>query len=116
VQSDQLFAIPGRYLRSEGQRGRSVTATATKKVRAAGSLDRTSPAVPEAASLEFRIYLDNGGRYSWEIVDVGGKSLAHSASFASRDGAERAARLVYEGARSARFDPAVPQGRQTAAV
>jgi len=91
-------------------------ATATKKVRAAGSLDRTSPAVHEAASLEFRIYLDNGGRYSWEIVDVGGKSLAHSASFASRDGAERAARLVYEGARSARFEPDVPQGRQTAAV
>src|SRR5437764_4584407 len=37
-------------------------ATATKKVRAAAPPDRTRPAVPEAASLEFRIYLDNGGR------------------------------------------------------
>jgi hypothetical protein len=90
-------------------------ATATKKVHAPGSVDRTSPAVPEKASLEFRISLDNGGRYSWEIVDVGGTSLGHSASFASRDEAERAARLVYEGARSARFEPDVRKGRQTAA-
>ena len=42
-------------------------ATATKKVRAAAPPDRTRPAVPEAASLEFRIYLDNGGRYSWVL-------------------------------------------------
>jgi uncharacterized protein YegP (UPF0339 family) len=91
-------------------------ATATKKVHAAGSLDRTSPAQPEAASLEFRISLDNGGRYSWEIVDVAGKSLGHSASFSSRDDAERAARLVYEGARSARFEPDVRKARQNAAV
>ena len=91
-------------------------ATATKKVRAAAPPDRTRPAVPEAASLEFRIYLDNGGRYSWEIVDVGGKSLGHSASFVSRDEAERAARLVYEQARSARFEPDVPEGHQTVSV
>jgi hypothetical protein len=91
-------------------------ATATEKVRATASLDRNAPAVSEAASLEFRIYLDNGGRYSWEIVDVGGESLGHSASFASRDDAERAARLVYEGARSARFEPDVPKGRQSAAA
>jgi uncharacterized protein YegP (UPF0339 family) len=88
-------------------------ATATKKVHAAGSLDRTPPAVPGAPSLEFHIYLDNGGRYSWEIVDVGGKSLAHSASFACRDEAERAARLVYEGAR---FESDGPKVRQTAPV
>ena len=91
-------------------------ATATKKVRAAALPDRTRPAVPEAASLEFRIYLDNGGCYSWEIVEVGGESVAHSASFVSRDEAERAARLVYEQARSARFAPGVPEGHQTAAV
>jgi hypothetical protein len=91
-------------------------ATATQKAHAAGSLDHTSPAVPEAASLEFRIYLENGGRYSGEIVDVGGNRLGHSASFASRDEAERAALFVYEGARSARFEPAVPKGRQTAAL
>jgi hypothetical protein len=86
-------------------------ATATKKDHAAGSLDRTPSAAPEAAPLEFRLYLDNGGRHSWEIVDVGGKSLGHSASFASRDDAERAARLVHEGARSARFEPDAPKGR-----
>jgi uncharacterized protein YegP (UPF0339 family) len=84
-------------------------ATATRKVHAAH-------AVPEAASLEFRIYRDNGGRYNWEIVDVGGESLAHSASFASRDDAEHAARRVYDGARSARFELDVPKERQTAAA
>jgi uncharacterized protein YegP (UPF0339 family) len=91
-------------------------ATATKKAPAAASSAHASPAVPESASLEFRVYPDNGGRYSWEIVDVGGESLAHSASFASRDDAERAARLVYEGARSARFELDVPKERQTVAV
>ena len=89
---------------------------ATKKVRAAAPPDRTRPPVPEAASLEFRIYLDNGGRYSWEIVEVGGESVAHSASFVSRDEAERAARLVYEQARSVRFEPDVPEGHQTVSV
>src|SRR5205085_3940119 len=103
VQWAQLFSLSGRHLHSEGQRGRSVMATATKRVHAAGSLDRTSPAVPEPASLEFRIYLENGGRYSWEIVDVGGNRLGHCASFASQNEAERAALFVYEGARSARF-------------
>jgi uncharacterized protein YegP (UPF0339 family) len=91
-------------------------ATASQKPHPAASPDRASPAVPEATSLEFRTYLDNGGRYSWEIVDVGGESLAQSASFVSQDDAERAARIVYEGARSARFEPDVPKGRQTAAV
>jgi len=79
-------------------------ATATRKVHAAH-------AVPEAASLEFRIYRDNGGRYNWEIVDDGGDSLVHSASFGSRDDAERAARRVNEGARSARFELGVPSER-----
>ena len=91
-------------------------ATATKKVNAAASLDCASPAVPEAASLEFRIYLNNGGRYSREIVDGGGASLARSASFASREDAERSARCVYESVRSARFEPDAPNERQGAVV
>ena len=81
-------------------------ATATRKAHTA----------PRAASLEFRIYLDDGGRYNWEIVDDGGESLVHSASFASRDDAERAARRVYEGAPSARFELDVPKERQTVAT
>ena len=84
-------------------------ATATRKVHAAY-------AVPEAGSLEFRIYRDNGGRYNWEIGAVGGESLVHSPSFDSRDDAKRAARRVYEGSRSARFELEVPEERQTAAV
>ena len=91
-------------------------ATGTKNVHRARSLDRTSPAEPQAAALEFRIYLDNGRRYSWEIVDVGGKSLGHSESFASQDDAEGAARYVCQGAHSARFELQLAKGRQTVAV
>jgi uncharacterized protein YegP (UPF0339 family) len=93
-----------------------VVATATKKVDVAASLDRASRAVPEAASLEFRIYLDEGGGYSWEIVDGGGESLARSASFASQDDSARAARCVYEGVGSARFELDAPKQRETVAA
>jgi uncharacterized protein YegP (UPF0339 family) len=94
---------------------RSAMATATKKTRATLP-DRVARVVPEAAALEFRVYRDNGGRYNWEIGAVGGESLVHSPSFDSRDDAERAARRVYEGSRSARFELEAPEERQTAAV
>ena len=90
-------------------------ATAIKKTRATLP-DRAARVVPGAAALEFRVYRDNGGRYNWEIGAVGGESLVHSPSFDSRDDAERAARRVYEGSRSARFELEVPEERQTAAV
>jgi uncharacterized protein YegP (UPF0339 family) len=77
-------------------------ATATRKAHTA----------PRAASLEFRIYLDNGGRHNWELVDDRGDSLVHSVGFASRDDAVRAARSVYEGAGSARFELDVSKGRK----
>jgi len=90
-------------------------ATAIKKTRATLP-DRAARVVPGAAALEFRVYRDNGGRYNWEIVDDGGESLVHSSSFASRDDAVRAARHVYEGACSARFELDVPKERQTVAA
>jgi len=86
-------------------------ATATKKVNAA-----RSPATAATASLEFLIYRDNGGDYHWEIVDSSGDSLVHSTSYASQDDAEGAARYVYRGAHSARFELQVAKERQTAAV
>ena len=98
-------------------------ATATEKARTAKALHRSADVVPrsadvvpEAAALEYRVYRDNGGRYNWEIGAVGGESLVHSPSFDSRDDAKRAARRVYEGSRSARFELEVPEERQTAAV
>jgi uncharacterized protein YegP (UPF0339 family) len=91
-------------------------ATATKKTRAAMSLNGAAHVVPEAAALEFRVYRDNGGRYNWEIGAVGGEGLVHSPSFASQDEAERAARRVYEGSRSARFELELPEVRQTVAA
>jgi uncharacterized protein YegP (UPF0339 family) len=91
-------------------------ATATKKTRAAASLNGAARPAPEATALEFRVYQDNGGRYNWEIGVVGGESLAHSPNFASRGEAERAARRVHEGSRSARFELEVRKERQTVAV
>jgi uncharacterized protein YegP (UPF0339 family) len=84
-------------------------ATATKKVHGARP-------VSEAASLAFRTYQDNGGNYHWEIAGRSGEILAHSGSFTSQDDAERAARKVHEGVRSARFEPHVAIERQTVAV
>ncbi len=78
-------------------------ATATKKTPAA-SAARSAAHLRERASLEFLTYRDNGGKYRWEIVDSGGESLACSGSFDSPNDAERAARYVFEGAGSARFE------------
>ena len=91
-------------------------ATATKKVHAARPVARGAPDVSESASLEFLVHRDNGGDYHWEIVDGGGESLAQSGNFASHDHAERAARCVYDGAGSARFEPHVAEERQLVAV
>jgi len=81
-------------------------ATATKKVGAAKSPPSTVRIGPDVAPLEFLIYQDNGADYHWEIIDDAGRRLAHSGRFPSRDDAEHAARHVYEGAQSARFDVA----------
>jgi uncharacterized protein YegP (UPF0339 family) len=91
-------------------------ATATKKVNAARPLARSRRDVPESASLEFLVHQDNGGDYHWEIVGEGGESLAQSGNFASHEDAERAARCVYDGAGSARFDPHVAEERRLVAV
>jgi uncharacterized protein YegP (UPF0339 family) len=85
-------------------------ATAIKKARAP-SQARAVRGVSELASLAFRTYRDNGDNYHWEIVDSGGEILAQSRSFASQDDAERAARDVHEGARSAPFEPQVGKER-----
>ena len=79
-------------------------ATATKKVHAASSSAHAVRRVSEPASPVFRTYRDNGDNYHWEIVDRGGEILAQSAGFTSQDDAERAARDVHQGARSASFE------------
>jgi uncharacterized protein YegP (UPF0339 family) len=88
-------------------------ATATKKAHSAPSPAHAVRGVSEPASLAFRTYRDNGDNYHWEIVDSGGEILAQSGSFASQDDAERAARHLHEGARSAPFDSQVGKERHT---
>jgi uncharacterized protein YegP (UPF0339 family) len=91
-------------------------ATAIKKAHAATSSAQAVRAVPEAASLPFRTYQDNGGNYHWEIADASGEILTHSGSFASQHDAERAARSVHEVARSASFEPRLAKERHTMAA
>jgi uncharacterized protein YegP (UPF0339 family) len=91
-------------------------ATATKKTHPARPVGRVARDVSKSASLEFLIHQDNGGDYHWEIVGDHGESLAQSGRFASHDDAERSARCVHDGAGVARFEPAVAQERQLAAV
>ena len=91
-------------------------ATATKKAPAATSAARAVRSVSVSTSLTFLTYKDNGGTYHWEIADAGGETLAHSGSFASQDDAERAARVVHEGARSAHFEPQLAKERPAVAA
>jgi uncharacterized protein YegP (UPF0339 family) len=91
-------------------------ATATKKVRAARPVARGAREEPDSASLEFLVHRDNGGDYHWEIVGGRGECLAKSGSFASHQDAQRAARCVYDGAGSARFELHLPAERQLVAA
>ena len=91
-------------------------ATATRKTPTATSPARTVGSVSQAASLAFLTYRDNGGNYHWEIVDASGEILARSGSFVSQGDAERAARDVQEGARSAHLEPRVTEQRRAVAA
>jgi uncharacterized protein YegP (UPF0339 family) len=91
-------------------------ATATKKVHARPSPAHAVRGASEPASLAFRTYQDNGDNYHWEIVDSGGEIFAQSGSFASRDDAQRAARDVQEGARSAPSESQATKARHTVAA
>ena len=91
-------------------------ATAAKKVHAARPAARGARDVSETASLEFLVHQNNGGDYHWQIVGGDGESLAQCGSFASHNDAERAARRVYDGAGSARFELHVAEERELVAV
>ena len=82
-------------------------ATATKQIRAARHVAHRALAISEVATLTFLVLEDNGGGYYWTILGGDGESLAHSARHATRDDAAHAARVVRDGARSARFEPGV---------
>jgi uncharacterized protein YegP (UPF0339 family) len=92
-------------------------ATATKKVSPSTPVVRGARHdVSDPVSLEFLVHQDNGGDYHWEIVGERGESLTQSESFASHDDAERAARRVYDGVGSARFEPDVAEALQLEAA
>jgi uncharacterized protein YegP (UPF0339 family) len=66
---------------------------------------RTAPgAPPEPALMKFRVFEDNGGAYYWTIVSSSGETLTRSASFATYEDAQSAARVVHAGAASASLE------------
>ena len=91
-------------------------ATAIRKAQAAKRVASGTVDVSESGSMGFLVFRDNGGEYHWTIVTGSGESLAQSGSFASHKDAERAARYVYEGAGSARFDAGAAEERTLVAV
>jgi uncharacterized protein YegP (UPF0339 family) len=99
-----------------GAERRSAMATATRKAHAAKQVPSGAVGVSESGSIGFLVFRDNGGEYHWTIVTGSGESLAQSGSFASHKDAERAARHVYDGAGSARFDAGVAEERPLVAA
>jgi uncharacterized protein YegP (UPF0339 family) len=99
----KLFSLFGRSS-VRGAERRSAMATATRKAGAPKPVAGGAAGVSETGPTEFQVFRDNGGEYHWTIVAGSGECLAQSGSFASHGDAERAARCVYEGAGSARFD------------
>jgi len=111
----KLFSLFGRFSVRRAER-RAAMATATRKARAAKPVASGAVRASESASMEFSVFRDNGGEYHWMIAGGSGETLARSGSFASHKDAERAARYVYEGAGSARFDAGVAEDRPLVAV
>jgi uncharacterized protein YegP (UPF0339 family) len=101
--SPSLFLLLG-WSRSRRAERRLAMATATKRAPTAEQVVGGAGGKSESAAMAFVVFEDNDGDYHWTIVAAGGESLAQSGSFASHDDAERAARRVYEGAGSARFE------------
>jgi uncharacterized protein YegP (UPF0339 family) len=87
-------------------------ATAAKKTRAARQVARRAIAVSESAGITFLVYEDNAGDYRWMILGSrGDESLAQSGTFATYEDAAHAARVVRDGAGSARFEPRAASDR-----
>jgi uncharacterized protein YegP (UPF0339 family) len=72
-------------------------ATATPKVRSPrrpGGDPFSAASSPDAASTNFLIYEDNGGKYHWAFAEGDGTMLVRSEGCASHDDAEQAARRI----------------------
>lgn len=79
-------------------------ATATHKARTATRVKGDAPARSSSISMHCLVIEDNAGEYHWTLVDGDHEGLARSASFASYEDAEHAARVVLDGAGSARLE------------
>jgi uncharacterized protein YegP (UPF0339 family) len=79
-------------------------ATATEKSRANRQVPRRAGGRSESAALTFLVFEDNGGDYCWTILGSDGESVTHSRPYPTRDDAAHAARVVRDGAGSARFE------------
>jgi len=78
-------------------------ATARKKDQAGRQVARHA-ARSSSAEMRLLIFEDNGGDYHWTLLDSDGESLAWSVPFATYEEAVRGARVVCDGAASARLE------------
>jgi hypothetical protein len=79
-------------------------ATATKKSRGSRQAPRHTRVVSGSAAITFLVFEDNGGSHCWTVLGPNGESLAHSRPYGTHEEAAHAARVVRDGARSARFE------------
>jgi uncharacterized protein YegP (UPF0339 family) len=74
----------------------------------AGTANRTvragEGALSQPSSMEFVVFEDNGGSHHWTIVAASGEILVQCASFASREEAKQAARIMHASAASGSLD------------
>ena len=79
-------------------------ATATEKSGGNRQVPQRAGARSEPAALTFLVFENNGGDYCWTILGSDRETVAHSRPYATRDDAAHAARVVRDGAGSARFE------------
>ena len=84
-------------------------ATAPKKSPAPRRVAFPAHGASDAEAMRFLVFEDNTGGYRWMIVGEAGGCLAQSETFASFDEADRAARIVRQGAGSAHFERVTPR-------
>lgn len=80
-------------------------AEAPHAVAGNGTARAAARALREPAAMKFVVFEDNAGGFHWTLDTASGETLVQSASFASYEQAQQAARIVRGGAATASLEP-----------
>jgi uncharacterized protein YegP (UPF0339 family) len=79
-------------------------ATAIQKQRTTRQVARRARGASQAVAIAFVVFEDNAGDYRWAILDSRGENLAQSETFATYDGARKAAEVIRDAAGSSQLE------------